>query len=312
VKVTIVGGGGGIGSSVAFNLLIGPSAFDVVLVDRRARMVTSHVMDLEQALEQGATGHVRAGDHDDVVDADVVVLCAGAPMTVNPSRMVYLHDNAAIVRATVDRLPASWSGLLVVVTNPVDPLCTWLAWRTGLPRARLLGYTLNDTLRLRTAIAKVLGAEPGTVSAWAVGEHGDHAVVLWDRVTVTGEHVDLALEQRAAAEDFLRGWYLRHVELDAGRSSTWTTGLGVARMLAAVDRDRGELVCASVMLDGEYGIEDVCLSVPVRIGRAGAQRIEDWRLNDQQLAAMRKGAAVVRRAARSLPASARRARAQRP
>ena len=82
-------------------------------------------MDLEQALEQGGTGSVRGGEQDDVVDADFVVMAAGAPLSVNTSRMVYLEDNARIMEQTLDLLDPSWAGILLVVTNPVDPLCTW-------------------------------------------------------------------------------------------------------------------------------------------------------------------------------------------
>ena len=120
-----------------------------------------------------------------------MVVTAAAPLTVNTSRMVYLRDNAAILAPLLDALPAGWPGTLILVTNPVDPLCTWAQRRTGLERTRLLGYTLNDSLRLRTGIGRALGVAPGRVEAWTVGEHGDLAVPLWDRVTVNGERVAL-------------------------------------------------------------------------------------------------------------------------
>ena len=123
-KVVIVGGGGGVGASVAFNLLIGGGGFDVVMTDRRPEMVRSHVLDLEQVLEQGAPGTVREGSDDDIPRADILVVTAALPLTVNDSRMVYLDGNARIVTAVVDLLPDDWPGVLLLVTNPVDPLCT--------------------------------------------------------------------------------------------------------------------------------------------------------------------------------------------
>jgi malate dehydrogenase len=299
VKVTVVGGAGGIGSSVAFNLLLA-GGFEVVLVDPRAEMLESHLMDFEQVLEQGASGSVRAGADADVPDADIVVLSAGTPLTVNSSRMVYLEDNAAIIGEVVDALPPDWGGVVLLVTNPVDPLCTWALPRTGLDRTRLLGYTLNDTLRLRTGLAHVLGVAPGSVEAWVIGEHGDAAVPLLDRITVAGAPVELSGPQRAAAEDFLRGWYVRHVGLDSGRSSTWTSGLGIARLIRAVADDSGELFPVSILLRGEYGVDGVCLSVPASIGAAGAQRIEEWELSAAEHAALKEAAAVVQAAAESI------------
>ena len=301
MKVIIAGGGGGVGSSVAFNLLIGPGDHEVVLLDHRREMVLSHVMDLEQVLEQGATGRIRGGDEEDVPQADVLVLTAAAPLTVNESRMVYLDANARILASVADLLPAQWGGLLLVVANPVDPLCTWVQRRASLDRRRVLGYTVNDSLRLRTGIGKALGVDPGRVEAWAIGEHGDLAVPLLDRVRLDGARIELSDTQRAQIADFTGGWYIRHVALDSGRSSTWTSGLGVARMVGAIDRSGPDAVWpASVMLAGEYDIEGVSLSVPVSLGPGGAERIHEWELTGEQHEALQAGAAFVRAAAEGI------------
>src|SRR3954447_21448279 len=226
IKIAIVGGAGGVGSSLAFNLLRDGGGLEVVLVDSRPNMVASHVLDLEQVLEQVAGGTVRGGEQDEVVDSDVVVLSAGAPLPLNTSRMIYLEDNARTIDATLDHLNEDWPGTLIVVSNPVDPLVTWAQRRSGIDPRRVIGYTLTDTLRSRTGTARALGAEPGSVEAWVIGEHGDACVPLSDRVKVDGEPVELTSNQSAAAEEFLRDWYVRHVALDSGRSSTWTSGVG--------------------------------------------------------------------------------------
>jgi malate dehydrogenase len=272
---------------------------EVVLIDSRPNMVTSHLMDLEQVLEQGASGSVRAGELDEVRDSDVVVMSGGVPLTVNTSRMVYLEDNARIIDATLDLLDEDWGGTLLLVTNPVDPLVTWAQRRSGIDRRRVIGYTLNDTLRFRTGIAKALGAELGSVEAWVIGEHGDACVPLPDRVTVNGDPVELTPEQCAAADDFLRSWYVRHVALDSGRSSTWTSGLGVARMVRAV-HGAGELWPASVVLDGEYGIRGLAIGVPVTLGNGGAQEIHEWELTADQRASFHSAAALIRGAAEAI------------
>ena len=297
MKVAITGGAGGVGSSVAFNLLLAEHPYEVLLFDTRANMVTSHTMDFEQVLEQGVSGSVRAGTDGEQGEADVVIAAGAAPLTVNNSRMVYLADNAAIIDALLDHLPADWPGILILVTNPVDPLCTWALGRSGIARERLLGYTLNDSLRLRTAIAAELGVAPGRVEAWVIGEHGDGSVALFDRVRVDGEPVALGAAARERALEFLHGWYSRHVALDSGRSSTWTSGLGIARMVEAIRADSGELWPASVVLAGEYGIDGAALGVPVRLGRAGVAGLPEWDLGPDEAAALRAGADTVRAAA---------------
>jgi malate dehydrogenase len=303
-KISIVGGAGGVGASLAFNLLRDGAADEVVMIDSRPNMVTSHLMDLEQVLEQGCSGTVRAGEQDEVRDSDVVVMSAGAPLTVNTSRMIYLEDNARIMDATLDLLDEDWGGILLVVTNPVDPLVTWAQRRSGIDRRRVIGYTLNDTLRFRTGIAKALGSRLGSVEAWVIGEHGDGCVPLHDRVRVNGEPVELTPEQSAAADDFLRNWYVRHVALDSGRSSTWTSGLGVCRMVRAVtENGAGGLWPASVVLDGEYGIRGLAIGVPVTLGDGGVQRIHEWDVTAEQRAAFHSAAALVRGAAEAIVGS---------
>ena len=296
VKVTLVGGAGGVGASTAFNLVLMQRADEIVLVDSRPEMITSHAMDFEQVLELSPGSSVRGGDMGDVPDADVVVFLSATPLTAGTPRLEYLAGNALIADELTAGLGAGYTGKIVVVTNPVDPLVTRLQQRTGLDRRRILGYTVNDSLRLRTGLAHALGVAPGSVEAWVVGEHGDLSVPLFDRVRVDGVHVRPTPAQAAAAEKYFRSWYPRHVALDSGRSSTWTSGLGVARMVAALDGD-GELWPASVVLDGEYGIEGVALTVPVTIGRGGAEQIHEWELGAGDLAALHAAAELVRAAA---------------
>jgi malate/lactate dehydrogenase len=299
-RIAIVGGGGGVGASLAFNLLLRPEPYAVALVDGRSGMARSHEMDLQQVLAAGATGSVRIVELAAVAEADVVVVAASVPLTVNQSRMVYLRDNAAIMRQVAAALPADWPGVALVVTNPVDPFCTWLQRATGLDRRRVLGYTANDSLRLRTAIGEQLGVAPSAVDAWVIGEHGDGCVALLDRVRVDGVSVELGPAQRAAAERFVRSWYERHVALDSGRSSTWTTGHGLARMIAALTGPDEALWPASMVLAGEYGVTGASLSVPVTLGRGGARELHEWPLSATQLAAMRAAGDSVRAATAGL------------
>ena len=301
MKVALVGGAGGVGAAAAFNLLL-RDAFEVVLVDRPASQVESHVMDLAEVLEQRPGGSVRAGTVADVREADVVVICAAAPLTVNTSRLSYLGDNAHIMDEIGGLL--SRDSLVIVVTNPVDPLVLRLHEQTGLPRARVLGYTLNDSLRFRTGLGRALGVRPGEVDAWVLGEHGDSGVPLLDRVRVDGAPVRPTQEQAEAAVAYLRTWYTRHVALDSGRSSTWTSGLGVARMVEAIATDSGELWPASLVLAGEYGISGVAVGVPVTLGRTGALEVQEWHLSPEDLAALRTSAELVRAAAASIGAAA--------
>jgi malate dehydrogenase len=293
VNVTLVGGAGGVGASVAFNLVLS-GTYDVTLVDPRREMVTSHLMDLEQVLELCPGSTIGRGDESDVAGADIVVLTASVPLTVNTSRLVHLEENGAIADAVASLLPDDWSGVLLVVTNPVDPLVTRVHHRTGIDRRRILGYTLNDSLRLRTGLARALGAQAGEIEAWVVGEHGDACVSLLDRVERTGRATEPTPAQAEEATTFLRTWYRRHVALDSQRSSTWTSGLGIARMIGAIASRRETVWPASVVLAGEYGIEGVAVGVPTSLGPGGAERIHEWPLPEERLSALQRSAEQVR------------------
>ena len=297
VKVTIVGGAGGVGASTAFNLALMRGGHEVVLVDNRPEMITSHVMDLEQVLEQSPGCTVRGGDLGDVPGSDVVVLLSATPLTVGTSRLEYLEQERGHRRRARGCLPgragaaSSWSSRI-----PSIPLVTRVQARTGFDRRRVLGYTLNDSLRLRTGLAKALGTPPGSVEAWVARRARRH------------ERPALSTRQRrrragaphrrcsaAIAEEYLRNWYVRHVALDSGRSSTWTSGLGVARMVTALD-GAGELWPASLVLDGEYGISGVAVTVPVTLGRGGAEQIHEWDIAEGELEALHASAEFVRAA----------------
>lgn len=297
MKVTIVGGAGGVGASVAFNLLLSSDGDEIVLVDTRSSSVVSHVMDFEQVLELSPGCSARGGDEADIGDAGIVIVTAAVPLTLNTSRLVYLADNARIVDEIVDQLPAQWSGVTLVVTNPVDPLVTRIQRRSGLDRRQVIGYTMNDSLRFSTGLANAFGAfgvESGRVKAWVLGEHGEKCVPLVDRVTVNGDRVEPTSEQATLAAEYLRTWYARHVALDSGRSSTWTSGLGVARMVTAIAHGDDAPWPASVVLDGEYGISGVAVSVPVTLGPSGVEQIHEWALGDDDLDALRASADLVR------------------
>ena len=138
MKVTLVGGAGGVGASTSFNLVLMRGGHEIVLVDNRPEMITSHLMDLEQALELSPGCSVRGGELSDVQDADVVVLLSSTPLTVGTARLEYLAKNALIADELADELAKGCAGVIVVVTNPVDPLVTRLQQRTGLDRRRIL------------------------------------------------------------------------------------------------------------------------------------------------------------------------------
>lgn len=283
MKVAIIGGAGGIGSSVAFNLLRTQTPYEILIIDTRPNMIVSHVMDLQDALSLGGAKSIRAAELAEAATADIVVLSAAVPLTLNTSRDVYLAANASIVASIVDPLVAAgWDGIFILMTNPVDPLLTWVAQRTGWPREKLLGYTLNDTQRFRTGISQALDVAPQRVSCWVIGEHGAGQVPVLGSVTVDGSSVKLTPEQLETALDYADNWYVRHVALDSGRTSTWSSGIGGALMVEAIVHSSPKYFPASIIQDGEYGVSAVSLSVPVLLSPQGFTDVLNLELSEEE------------------------------
>lgn len=291
MKVAIIGGAGGIGSSVAFNLVRTQTPYDILVIDNRPNMIISHVMDIQDALSLGGANSIRGADISEAVDADIIVLSAAVPLTLNTSRDVYLTANSAIVASIVDPLAAAgWDGIFILMTNPVDPLLTWVAQRTGWSSKKLLGYTLNDTQRFRTGISHALGIAPQRVSCWVIGEHGAGQVPVMGSVTVDGKPLELTPEQREIALDYADNWYVRHVALDSGRTSTWSSGIGGALMIEAITHSSPQPFPASVIQQGEYGLSGMSLSVPVYLSPEGVKAVEVLEISDSERSSLEETA----------------------
>lgn len=292
-RIAVVGGAGGVGSSIAFNLIHANRPFDVLVIDSRPNMVTSHVMDLQDAAALGMGSTVRGAELHEASTADVVVLAASVPLRLNVSRTEFLAENAAVVRDLIASLDG-WHGHLIMMTNPTDALGTWALRWSGLAPEHVLGYCVNDSLRLRFGIAEALGISADRVDAWVLGEHGDAGVPVFSRVRVDGEPVSLSTDVRHRAAEYLRTWYVKHVALDSGRASTWSSGWGTASLIDAIFADDVSLMPASIALRGEYGIDGVNLGMPVRVGRGSTHGVEEWELDSAEQAALVHAATVVR------------------
>jgi len=219
-----------------------------------------------------------------------------APLTVNTSRMVYLEANAAILAPLLDRLPAGWGGTVIVVTNPVDPLCTWAARRTGLDRTRLLGYTLNDSLRLRTGIGRRWGSRRARERVGNRRARGSGGAAVGP-VAVDGRAVALDDGQRESGRSSSAGGTSATSPWTRAVSVDLTSGSASPGWCARASIPGDELWPASVMLEGEYGVDGVSLSVPVTLGGGAVRQITEWELSESEREALLAGARFVRDAA---------------
>jgi malate/lactate dehydrogenase len=291
--VGIYGAAGGVGSATAFALALGGPR-RLVLADVAAPRLACLHMDLEMLSAALPGLEVAVGGAEEVAACEVVVACASVPHRDGAPRTAFLEDNAAVMAPLAEALDGDGAACaaVVLVSNPVDALATWLQARLG-ERVRVLGHALNDTLRLRVAIARARGCDPARVQAWSVGEHGPHAVPLLSRVRVGGAPAALTAAERAQVLAEVGGWYERWQRHGSGRTSALASGWGAAALVRALLAGDPEPWPVSLPLHGEYGVEGVCLTVPALLGPPDGARPLAWELDAGERAAIAAAAAEV-------------------
>jgi malate/lactate dehydrogenase len=293
VMVGIHGAAGAVGAATAFTLAQGGDV-RLVLADAAAGRLACLVADLEMLRAARPRLAVTAGGLGALAACDVVVACASVPHRDGAPRADFFADNTAVLAPLAEALaePDAACRTLVLVSNPVDALATRLAQRLG-TRTRVVGHTLNDTLRLRVAIARVRGCEPGAVEAWSAGEHGPHAVPLLSRVSVRGVPVVLSSAERTRVRDEVSGWYARWQAHRTGTTSAWASGWGAAALVRALLEGDSRPWPVSIPLRGHHGVDGVCLTVPARLEAGVPPRPLAWVLDDEERAGIAAAAAAV-------------------
>ncbi len=303
-KVTVVGAGQ-VGATTAF-LLLNKGMADVVMVDVADGLPQGKALDMmhSRSVERFAPTVSGTNDYADTAGSDVVVITAGLPRKPGMTRDDLLAANGAIMRAVVGAaVEASPDAVVICVTNPLDVM-TYLGWKvSGLPSSRIFGMGgVLDSARFAYAIAEETGAPIGSVSALAIGAHGDAMVPLPRHSTVDGTPItELLAKDRVEAlvQRTVFGGAEVVALLKTG-SAFYAPAASVTAMVEAVLGDSGQTLPSCVYLEGEYGISGVYLSVPAGLGRTGVRGVVELELDNEELAALQASAATVAEAVSDL------------
>jgi len=271
--VAIIGATGTLGACAAFTIgHLGLADTMILIPHTRVNLAKLFQYDLQTSFACMNTTDFLVGSYDDLSQADVIVVCAGAPWRQVTSRMEWLEESLPVTQQVAEALRRSRTrGVVINLTNPVDPT-NWLLQRaSGLPRERVLGYGYNDSLRFQHLLSLFMGVPGPSVKAMVIGEHGAHQVPLFSSVCINGERAEVSQGIRDQVLAEIPKIVPKLETLGQGRMTGWTCSIGVAAQVKAILDDTGEIFPCSVMLDGEYGRRGISSTVPVKLGRAGVQ-----------------------------------------
>ena len=303
-KVVVVGAGD-VGAAFAYALLQSGTAEHIVLVDARKAQAEGQASDLAHGLPFVPSTVVRAGSADDYADAAAIVITAGTKQKTGESRLDLLRRNILIMNSIVDEIAASKSeAVIVVVANPVDVLTFAALKRSRWPRHRIFGAgTVLDSARFRHLLSAHCGVDVRNVHAYILGEHGDSEVPIWSMTHLAGMAMDDYCPACQKCGDWIqeRNKIVTAVRdsayhiIDAKGSTCYAIGLALVRIVNAILRDEHSVLTVSTLLDEEYGLKDVCLSVPCIVSQAGIENIIVGKLTDEEQRDLAASAMVLKK-----------------
>lgn len=306
MKVTIIGGGGLVGSMTAFALQHGRVASSVCLVDANADLAQGQATDLLHGEALLGDQRIFAGTMKDVADSQVVVITAGLRRKPEESRLDLINRNVDLFQSILKDAKAaglSSKSTLIVVSNPVDILTHLAVQQSGLPWQRVIGLgTMLDTARFRGYLAQRLKVPPSQVSALILGEHGDSMVPLWSSATVAGLPLDQwpGWSLRVGQEVFEATKTAGATLLKLKGGSGFAVGVSIAEVVHSLLLDQRRILPVATLQQGKYDLRDVCLSVPTIVGCGGVREQVELPLTPKERLALQVSARVLKQTMGSL------------
>lgn len=307
-KVAVIGCGF-VGSATAFALMESGLFSEMVLIDADKNRAEGEAMDISHGLPFARPMKIYAGEYDDIVDAAIIIVTAGANQKPEETRLDLVHKNVSIYKSIIPEIASrGCEGILLIVSNPVDIL-TYVAWKlSGFPRNRVLGSgTVLDTARLKYNLGEHLGVDSRSVHAFIIGEHGDSELAVWSSATVSGVPIHKFCEMRGhynhdeAAERIHETVKNSAYEIiEKKRATYFGVAMAVRRICECLVRDEKSILPVSNLMQGEFGISDIALSVPAVVGADGVENIVPVSLNEEELEKLQASAATLKEIAETV------------
>lgn len=300
-KVAIIGCGF-VGSASAFCLMQSGLFSEMVLIDADQDRAEGEALDISHGVPLARPMKIYGGSYDDIVDAAIIIITAGANQKPGETRLDLVRKNTAIMKSIVPEITErNCHGILLVVSNPVDILTEVALKISGLPKNRVIGSgTVLDTSRLKHLLGAHLGVDSRSVHAFIIGEHGDSEIAAFSSANVSGIPVHEFCE--------LRGFYYHdketakigqqvkdsaYVIIEKKKATYYGIAMAVKRICEAILRDEKSILPVSYMMDGAYGIRDVVLSMPAIVGKNGVEMQVPISLDTEELTRLQESATLL-------------------
>jgi L-lactate dehydrogenase len=307
-KCAIVGAGF-VGATSAFALMEAGLFSEIVLIDINAKKAEGEAMDLNHGMPFAHPVRIWAGTYDDTADAGLVIIAAGANQKPGETRIDLAGKNVEVFRTVIGEIvKRNRDCMLLVVTNPVDVL-TYAALKfSGFEPSRVMGSgTVLDTARLKYLLGGHFGVDSRNIHAYIIGEHGDTELAAWSSASVAGMLVhQFCLRCGKCSDQQNLGRIFEDVKNSAyriieGKGATYyAVALAVRRIAQAIVRDERSVLTVSSLVSGQYGLDDVCIGLPVVVGADGVSRLPDMELSPEEMKKLHESANALKKIASSI------------
>jgi malate dehydrogenase len=300
MKITVIGAGA-VGATCADNIARKELASELVLLDIKEGVAEGKALDMTQTaallgFDTRITG--TTNDYSKTEGSDVVVITSGIPRKPGMTREELIGTNASIVKGVTENLlKFSPNAIIIIVSNPMDTMTYLTLTSSGISKNKIIGMGgILDSARFKCYLSAALNCSPNDLNAVVIGGHGDTTMIpliryaTWNSISVS-EFLSEEQQQKVVADTMVGGATLTKL---LGTSAWYAPGAAVASLVESIVRDEKRLFACSVSLEGEYGQSDICMGVPVTIGRNGWEKIVDYKLNDAEQATFNKSSDAVR------------------
>lgn len=301
-KVAVIGCGF-VGSSSAFALMQSGLFSEMVLIDADTKRAEGEAMDISHGISFARPMQIYAGNYDDITDAAIIVITAGANQKPDETRLDLIKKNAAIMKSIVGEIKKrDFGGILLIVSNPVDILTLIALKESGYPSNRVIGSgTVLDTGRFKYLLGEHLDVDSRSVHAFIVGEHGDSELAAWSNARIGGLKVNDFCELRghfnheqSMKKIFENVRNSAYEIIERKHATYYGIAMAVKRICEAIVRNEKSILPVSSLMTGEYGLNDVVLSIPAVVDETGVQKVIPIELNDEELTKLKDSANILK------------------